>query len=137
MLCLFLLMLRSAGSRSGYGLDMIVHLLDFGHHWILCQRFFQSLRLGPPLQLMRAIALGLRSMLMVQFLALRMASRRLVQNAFGSLILMLQSRMLVAMILIMEALRRQMLQIIISVRSVRLITTRRNMAIVADIFLRL
>ena len=78
MLCLFLLMLRSAGSRSGYGLDMIVHLLDFGHHWILCQRFLQSLRLGPLLKLMRTIALGLRSMLM-EVLALRMGIKCLVQ----------------------------------------------------------
>ena len=74
---------------------------------------------------------------MVQFLALWMASRRLLQKAFGSLILL---RVLLAMIQIMEALRRPIMQILFMLRSTRLITTMsawRNMAIVPEILLRL
>ena len=92
---------------------MVVHLLNFGHHWILCQRFLRfllRLRLGHPLQPTRK---------MVQFLALWMVARRIVQQAFGGSILMLQSRMLLAMIQpVLEATRRQMIyHIIIGVRS--------------------
>ena len=128
MLCLLLLLLRPAGTRSSGGLDMVVHLLHFGHHRLLCQRLLLSLRLGHPLQLMQT---------MVQFLALWMASRRLLQKAFGSLILL---RVLLAMIQIMEALRRPIMQILFMLRSTRLITTMsawRNMAIVPEILLRL
>ena len=64
-----LLLLRSAGNRRSGGLHMVVHLLNFGHHWILCQRFLRfllRLRLGHPLQPTRK---------MVQFLALWMVAR--------------------------------------------------------------
>ena len=113
MLCVILLLLRSAGNRRSGGLHMVVHLLNFGHHWILCQRFLRfllRLRLGHPLQPTRK---------MVQFLALWMVARRIVQKAFGGSILMLQSRMLLAMIQpVLEATRRQMIyHIIIGVRS--------------------
>lgn len=110
---MILLLLRSAGNRRSGGLHMVVHLLNFGHHWILCQRFLRfllRLRLGHPLQPTRK---------MVQFLALWMVARRIVQKAFGGSILMLQSRMLLAMIQpVLEATRRQMIyHIIIGVRS--------------------
>ena len=112
MLCVILLLLRSAGNRRSGGLHMVVHLLNFGHHWILCQRFLRfllRLRLGHPLQPTRK---------MVQFLALWMVARRIVQKAFGGSILMLQSRMLLAMIQpVLEATRRQMIYHIIGVRS--------------------
>ena len=109
---MILLLLRSAGNRRSGGLHMVVHLLNFGHHWILCQRFLRfllRLRLGHPLQPTRK---------MVQFLALWMVARRIVQKAFGGSILMLQSRMLLAMIQpVLEATRRQMIYHIIGVRS--------------------
>ena len=112
MLCVILLLLRSAGNRRSGGLHMVVHLLNFGYHWILCQRFLRfllRLRLGHPLQPTRK---------MVQFLALWMVARRIVQKAFGGSILMLQSRMLLAMIQpVLEATRRQMIYHIIGVRS--------------------
>ena len=108
---------------------MVVHLLNFGHHWILCQRLLLSLRLGHPFHLMRK---------MVLFLALWMAARRIVQKAFGSLILLL--RVILAMIQFMEVLLRPIMQIFFIICSKRLITTMivwRKMVIVAEIFLRL
>ena len=118
MLRVILLLLRSARNRRSGGLDMVAHPLNFrgrsfGHYWILCQRFprfLLRLRLGHLLQL---------TLNTVQFLALWMVERRIVQKAFGGSILMIQSRMLLAMIQpVPEATRRQMIYpIIIGVRS--------------------
>ena len=112
-LCSFLLLLRPAGTRRSGGFDVVVHLLNFGHHWILCQcsqRLLLSLRLGHPFHLMRK---------MVLFLALWMAARRIVQKAFGSLILLL--RVILAMIQIMEVLLRPIMEIFFIICSKRLI----------------
>ena len=55
------------------------------------------------------------------FLALWMAARRIVQKAFGNLILLL--RVILAMIQIMEVLLRPIMQIFFIICSKRLITT--------------
>ena len=55
-------MLRPSGSWRGCGLDMIVHLLDFGHHWILCQRLLLSKAFGSLILLLRVI------LAMIQFM---------------------------------------------------------------------
>ena len=71
------------------------------------------------------------------FLALWMAARRIVQQAFGNFLLL---RAILAMIQIMEVLLRPIMQIFFIICSKRLITTMivwRKMVIVAEIFLRL
>ena len=108
---MILLLLRSAGNRRSGGLDRVVHPL-FVHHWSLCPRFttfLLRLRLGQPLPLTT----------MVLYRALWMAERRIAQKALGGSILMLQSRMLLAMMQpVPEATRRQMIYpIFIAVRS--------------------
>ena len=119
-----------------------MHLLQFGHHWLLCQRVLLSLRLGHPFHLLRKVVL---------FLALWMAARRIVQQAFGNFLLL---RAILAMIQIMEVLLRPIMQIFFIICSKRLITTmvwrclrqfrllhrihqmlHRKMVLVAEIFL--